>query len=81
MPLFAYRATDADGKEVKGSIDAPTQDSAKEALVNDLHLSVTELWEASRSHVDSPPPPPLLRTSFVFEGTDTSGTVRKGTIQ
>jgi hypothetical protein len=83
MPLYAYRATDADGKEVKGSIDAPTEASAKEALISDLHLSVLELWEASRSHVDSPPPslPPQLRTSFVFEGKDSSGIVRKGTIQ
>ena len=84
MPLFAYRATDDDGKEVKGSLDAPTEAGARQTLSSDLHLTVLELWEASRSHVSpeqSSAAPPLLRTSFVFEGKDAAGTVHKGTIQ
>ncbi len=82
MPLYAYRATDADGKEVKGSLDAPSEDSARQALSSDLHLTVIELWEASRTHTpESAPPAPFLRTSFVFEGKDAAGTVHKGTIQ
>lgn len=84
MPLYAYRATDADGKEIRGSVDAPTEVAAKEAILQDLDLNIMELREASRSHTSDPPPPsppPLLKTSFVFEGTDDAGNIRKGTIQ
>lgn len=82
MPLYAYRATDADGKEVKGSLDAPSEDSARQVLASDLHLTVNELWEASRTHApESAPPAPFLKTSFVFEGKDATGTIHKGTIQ
>ncbi len=83
MTVFSYRAIDDDNKEVRGQVDAPDLDGAKHALEH-LHLDVIEVYEATRMY--SPPaepsgPQPVLRTTFAFEGTDQTGTVRRGTMQ
>lgn len=82
MPFFAYTATNDDGKEVKGSLDAPDGASARRSL-KDLHLDVKQLQEATRGGVAEPThiEPPKLKTTFVFEGRDSANIERKGTIQ
>ncbi len=85
MPVFSYRAINDDSKEVRGSVDAPDLDSARKVL-EDQHLEVVELYEAARSHDEkagaaSAVSQPMLKTTFAFEGKDTSDTVRRGTIQ
>lgn len=81
MPLFSYRAINDDNKEVRGSIDAPDLNAAKAAL-EAQNLEATDLHEASRSQAaEASVPQPSLRTTFAFEGTDPSGTVRRGTMQ
>ncbi len=81
MPLFSYRATDDDNKEVRGSLDATDELTARSALEN-LHLEVLEISEASRTH--SSPTAPEHQDQlpvFAFEGKDGAGHVRRGTLQ
>lgn len=83
MPLFTYTATNDDNKEVRGSIDSPDEANARKAL-EDLHLDVTQIAEASRvksepSAVQTSPEPQM--PVFAFEGKDTAGAVRQGTLQ
>lgn len=83
MTVFSYRAVNDDNKEVRGQVDAPDLDGAKHAL-EDLHLDAIEVYEATRTHgsaAEPSGPQPVLQTTFAFEGTDPSGTVRRGTIQ
>ncbi len=81
MPLFTYKATNDDNKEVRGSIESPDEQNARKAL-EDLSLDVIEIAEASRTReapatVASDPQMPV----FAFEGKDLSGSVRRGTMQ
>ncbi len=84
MPVFTYRAINDDSKEVRGQIDAVDLDAAKTSL-EDTHLDVVEIHEASRQSATAQTvqegTPPALKTSFAFEGKDSTGTVRRGTIQ
>ncbi len=83
MPVFTYRAINDDSKEVRGQIDAVDLDAAKSAL-EDTHLDVVEIHEASRRGTEAASngeAPPVLKTTFAFEGTDATGTVRRGTVQ
>ncbi len=85
MPLFSYRAINEDSKEVQGSIEAANLDAAKAALT-DLHLEPVEVNEAMRLRKNPPADgipaeQPLLKTAYAFEGKESGGTVRKGTIQ
>ncbi|GEM_PF-434609 len=85
MPLFTYRATNDDSKEVRGTIESPDIESAKRAL-QDLHLETSDISEAMRLRPeDRQPvlasPPPASRTLFAFEGKDDRGTVRRGTVE
>ena len=81
MPLFTYRATNDDNKEVRGSIDSPDELSARKAL-EDLHLDVIEIVEAHRIKSEAvPAAPEAAMPAFAFEGKDGSGTVRRGTMQ
>lgn len=84
MPAFTYRAINEDNKEVRGQIDAVDMDAAKSAL-EQVHLDVVEINEASRSSQGQPSEgvgeQPVLKTTFAFEGTDSAKIVRRGTIQ
>lgn len=83
MPLFTYRAINADSAEVRGQIDSLNLDAAKKAL-EEIHLDVVEIQEASRlSPVGTSPSDQKASgiMAFAFEGTDSSGNVRRGTIQ
>ena len=83
MPVFSYRAINDDSKEIRGSIEAADLDAAKAAL-EVQHLEIVEVTEATRlRETDAPLAAPQLmtKTTFVFEGTDTAGTVRRGTMQ
>ncbi len=83
MPVFTYRAMNEDSKEVRGQVDALDLDSAKRAL-EATHLDVVEIHEASRRSgavADAPTDAPSLKTTFAFEGKDTSGGIRRGTVQ
>ena len=83
MADFSYRAINDDNKEIHGHVDAVNIDAAKKAL-DDQHLEVIELHESSRSETNQPvdlTPQPTLQTTFAFEGSDTAGTIRRGTIQ
>lgn len=85
MSAFTYRAVNTDNKEVRGQIDAVDMDSAKRSL-EAVHLDVVEIHEASRSskmanQESESEPQPVLKTTFAFEGTDPSKSVRRGTIQ
>ncbi len=81
MPVYSYRAINEDGKEVRGSIDSPDAASAKKA-VEDLNLDSIEITEASRNRpASSATPSGSPGMTFAFEGTDSAGTVRRGTIQ
>ncbi|MFA5799452.1 MAG: hypothetical protein WC840_00660 [Candidatus Peribacteraceae bacterium] len=84
MPLFTYRATNDDSKEVRGTIESPDIESAKRAL-QDLHLETSDISEAMRLRPEdrqpAVPPPPASRTTFAFEGKDDRGTVRRGTVE
>lgn len=83
MPLYSYRATNDDGKEVRGTIEAPDTDAARKAL-EDIHLEVLEINEASRAgKVQIAPEEPRVQplSSFAFEGQDATGKVHRGTIQ
>lgn len=82
MTLFTYRATNDDNKEVRGSIESPDEINARTALEN-LNLEVIEISEASRNKA---PTTPSLESEqkmpvFAFEGKDSTGTVRRGTMQ
>lgn len=82
MVSYRYRAIDNDGKEIRGSVDAPSLDAARKA-VEDTHVEVIEVAEASRV---APEPAPMdlappVKASFAFEGKDSSGTVRRGSMQ
>lgn len=81
MPVFAYRAINEDGKEVRGSIDAPDIDAARKA-VEDLHLDVLDVTEATRIKPQTPIAGAAApQNSFAFEGKDSAGGVHRGTIQ
>lgn len=82
MTLFMYRATNDDNKEVRGSIDSPDELNARKAL-EDLNLEVIEILEASRAKpvVTADVVPETQMPVFAFEGKDTAGTVRRGTMQ
>lgn len=83
MPLFTYRATNDDNKEVRGSIDSPDELNARKAL-EDLNLDVIEIAEAHRIKPEAEPvpvAPEATMPAFAFEGKDGSGTVRRGTMQ
>lgn len=81
MPLFTYKATNDDNKEVRGSIDSPDEANARKAL-EDLNLEVLEISEASRiKPVAAEPTTEPQFPVFAFEGKDGSGTVRQGTLQ
>ena len=82
MTLFSYRAINEDGKEVRGTIDSADADAARKA-VEDLHLEVIDLSEASRNKPSSPTgaATTATATTFAFEGNDADGTTRRGTIQ
>ncbi len=84
MTLFQYIAVNDDNKEVRGTVEAPSLDAAKRALL-DRNLEVTELTEAMRSKAPQasaePTNQPSLKTTFAFEGTDESGAVKRGTIE
>lgn len=83
MTVFSYRAINDDGKEVRGSIESADLDAAKSALA-DLHLDVIEVTEATRIKPVAAPQAaraPSQMTTFAFEGQDSAGTVRRGTVQ
>lgn len=81
MPTYSYRAIDADSREVSGSVDAPSLDAARQALL-DMHLEVIEVNEAMRlRRNDAPAATEAAQTTFAFEATDSSGTLRRGTLQ
>lgn len=83
MPLFTYTATNDDNKEVRGTIESSDETSARKAL-EDLSLDVKEITEASRSHAEPQQlsvAPDVKLPAFAFEGKDTGGIVRRGTIQ
>ncbi len=83
MPVFTYRAINDDSKEVRGQIDAVDL-AAATASLEDTHLDVVEIHEASRRGSEAMPEgsvQPVLKTTFAFEGTDATGTVRRGTVQ
>ncbi len=83
MPIFSYTAIDTDGKEVRGSIDAQDMEAAKRA-VEDLHMEVKEVTESTRIKpvaATSQEPRPVQPVTYAFEGTDSSGAVRRGTLQ
>lgn len=82
MTLFTYRATNDDNKEVRGSIDSPDELNARKAL-EDLNLEVIEIAEASRVKPEAAPEqaPEAQMPVFAFEGKDSAGTVRRGTMQ
>lgn len=81
MALFTYTATNDDNKEVVGSLESADEASARRA-VEDLHLEVKELREASRTKPAAAQASPGGQPqSFAFEGTDAAGTVRRGTLQ
>lgn len=80
MPVYSYRAINEDGKEVRGSIDSADADTAKRAI-EDLHLEVVEVTEATRLRPQTVATPTAPASTFAFEGTDPSGVVRRGTIQ
>lgn len=84
MALFTYTAINDDNKEVTGSLESADIDSAKKAL-EDLHLDVKDVHEASRTKPESAPTDLSSKgqqsVTFAFEGTDAAGTVRRGTVQ
>lgn len=84
MPLFTYRATNDDNKEVRGSIESPDEINARTAL-EDLNLEILEITEASRVKANPSPVSGTVSDQqmpvFAFEGKDTAGTVRRGTMQ
>ena len=82
MTLFQYR-TVQDGKDLIGTIDAPTLESAT-AMLEKNGIVAESVSEASRTH--RPSSPSLLDTapliqSFAYEGIDASGTTHRGTVQ
>jgi hypothetical protein len=80
--LYQYTATDQNAAVTRGSIDAPTLDQARQMLI-DRGMEVTELSEARQVHThgDQEHRQPMLKTTFAFEGADTSGVIRRGTLQ
>lgn len=84
MPIFSYTAVNSAGKTVRGTVEAPDAGTAKEAL-KDLHYEVQSLSEPSRANRTSTPITSVasegMKPSFVYEGTDPAGVLRKGTVQ
>lgn len=83
MPLFTYTATNDDNKEVRGTIESSDEASARKAL-EDLSLDVKDIAEASRNHPGHQPSVTSAAEQmpvFAFEGRDTAGVVRRGTMQ
>ncbi len=81
MTLFQYR-TLQDGKEVLGTIDAPSAQSAQELLQKNA-IEATDIQEASRINRPSGSvlsAEPMVQ-SFAYEGVDASGVTRHGTVQ
>jgi hypothetical protein len=86
MPTYSYKAVDADGKEVRGSLDAESVEAATISL-QQLKLEQIVVTEAMRLR-KGPAPKSAKQTenasaptSFAFEGTAEDGSVRRGTIQ
>ncbi len=82
MSLFQYKVINSEGKEVSGTLDAPSDAAARSALES-MNFEILEVHEASRNKANSPTATvqPQAMKSFAFEGRDTSGTIRRGTIQ
>jgi len=83
MALFSYRAINEDGKEIQGSIDAVDLHAATRAI-EDLHVEVVDVHEASRSKRTVPASADTKNNdarTFAFEGTDATGIAHRGTIQ
>ena len=82
MPSYSYRATNEDGQEVRGSLDAPNFETAKR-VIEDLHLDAVEIHESMRikDAAIQPLPQPVLKTTFAFEGKDDAGEIHRGTLQ
>jgi hypothetical protein len=80
MATFVYDGIDENLKAIRGQIDAPTAEIAREALEKQ-HLEIVNLREASRVIKPVSPASTSSLPSFGFEGTDASGVVRRGTIQ
>ena len=80
MPLYTYRAIGDDGKEIQGTVDAPDEDSARRAL-SEAHIDLQELTEAMRQSPLKKGTPETPKTLFIFEGVDSAGTQRKGSLQ
>lgn len=80
--LYQYTATDQSSASVRGSIDAPSLDQARQILI-DRGMEVVELKEARQVHSESKATEtaPMLHTVFAFEGTDADGVIRRGTLQ
>jgi len=82
MPIFTYTAINPEGKSVRGTVEAPSQESAKTAL-KELHYEVKSIGEPTRKERASPPAPApsISGLSFQYEGTDSAGVPHKGTQQ
>ncbi len=81
MTQFQYTALTVDGKEVRGSVDAPTLDAARDSLLaSSLEVVTLEESKMSRAGTFSPFSSEALQT-YIFEGRDTSGVVRHGSVQ
>jgi hypothetical protein len=81
MPLFTYRATNEDNKEVRGTLEAADANGAKTALEK-MHLDGIEVTEASRNRPapNAVPVTPQV-PAFAFEGKDPNGTIHRGSLQ
>lgn len=91
MKTYSYRATDEDGNEVSGSLEAPSHHAAKEML-KDMHMVPVHIQEAMRvkpARQEEQVSVPAVAgetvsnqsSHFAFEGTDTAGKQHKGVIQ
>ncbi len=86
MPTYSYKAVDAEGKEVRGTLDADSVEAATASL-QELKLEQIFVTEAMRLRKAPPSKSPKSTenpsapTSFAFEGTAGDGSVRRGTIQ
>lgn len=82
MPTYSYKAVDAEGKEVRGTLEAQSIDEAKESLqqLKLEQVTVTEPMRLRKSSAASPAAGGETLT-FAFEGTADDGSVRRGTVQ
>ena len=83
MPEYRYVGKATDGTEIRGSVDAPSEQDAREKL-EQSGLLITTIEEPSRARVTSRDPRESISSletpSFAFEATDTSGTIHRGTM-